>query len=287
MVCTAVQTPGTIVDQVELAHQTYRLRIACPALARQIVPGQFFMLRPPGGTDPLLGRPFALYDVYLDNNGHPAGIEFGYHVVGKLTGLMSQWSAGQFVELWGPLGNGFPLPPAGHLVCVGGGIGYTPFLAVAREAVGQRRYGNPPRGVERPTSRVTLLYGVRSRDMRADLADFAGIPEFETRIATDDGSEGHHGFVTELLGQTLSHEHDRPAAVYVCGPEPMMRTAARLCEQHDAACWLSLESPMACGFGACFSCVTRVRVPQEPGWDYRRTCVEGPVFRSTDLVLDS
>jgi len=286
MVCTAVQTTGAVVDQVQLAHETWRLRIACPALARQIIPGQFFMVRPPGGTDPLLGRPFALYDVYPGDDGQPAGIDFGYHVVGKLTTLMSQWKAGQPVELWGPLGNGFPAPPGGHLICVGGGIGYTPFLAVAREAVGQRRYGNPPRDIPQPASRVSLLYGVQSRAMRADLDDFASIPNFEVRIATDDGSEGHHGFVTGLLEQILVADEPPPAAVFVCGPEPMMRAAARLCEQHDAACWLSLESPMACGFGACFSCVTRVRVPQEPGWDYRRTCVEGPIFRSTALILD-
>lgn len=286
MVCSAVQTLGTVVDQVELALDTWRLRIACPDLARQILPGQFFMVRPHGGSDPLLGRPFALYDTYLGEDGQPAGIDFGYHIVGKLTSLMPQWSPGQAVEMWGPLGNGFPLPPAGHLVCVGGGIGYTPFLAVAREAIGQRHYGNPPRCAEQPVSRVTLLYGARSRDMRADLVDFAGIPNFEARIATDDGSEGHHGFVTELLQETLDGDDGRPAAVYVCGPEPMMRAAARLCEPHDIPCWLSLESPMACGFGACFSCVTRVRVPQEPGWDYRRTCVEGPIFRSTALMLD-
>ncbi len=285
MIGTAVQAPGIVVDQVELARDTFRMRIACRTLAQRIVPGQFFMVRPPGGTDPLLGRPFALYDVSPGADGQPAGVDFGYHVVGKLTGLMSKWGPGQAVELWGPLGNGFPPPPREHLLCVGGGIGYTPFLAVAREAAGQRRYGHPPRVIGQTTSRVSLLYGARSREMRADLADFAGIPGFEVRIATDDGSEGHHGFVTELLEKSLSR--DPPATVYVCGPEPMMRAAAALCERRDVPCWLSLESPMACGFGACFSCVTRVRVPQEPGWDYRRTCVEGPVFRSTDLVLDS
>jgi hypothetical protein len=104
-----------------------------------------------------------------------------------------------------------------------------------------------------------------------------------TCAATDDGSRGHHGFVTALLEESLKG-NDRPGAVYVCGPEPMMHAAAKLCERHDVDCWLSLESPMACGFGACFSCVTRVRQP-EGGWDYRRTCVEGPVFRACDLVL--
>lgn len=286
MVPNAVQERAAVVEQVRLAHDTYRLRLACPHLARQIVPGQFFMLRPTAGTDPLLGRPFALYDVYLGPDGQPAGIDFVYHVIGKVTGQMPHWSAGEPVEVWGPLGNGFPVPAEHHLVCVGGGIGYTPFLAVAREAAGQRRYGCPSRGGDRPATRVTLCYGVRTAATRADLADFSGIPGFAARIATDDGSEGHHGFVTDLLSEMLVSPADRPARVYCCGPEPMMRATAKLCETHAVPCWLSLESPMACGFGACFSCVTKVRTPEEPGWDYRRTCVEGPVFDSRSLRLD-
>jgi dihydroorotate dehydrogenase electron transfer subunit len=286
MVSTAVQERASVVEQVRLARDTYRLRLACPQLARQIVPGQFFMVRPAGGTDPLLGRPFALYDVYPDQNGRPAGVDVVYHVIGKVTGLMPHWSPGDPVELWGPLGNGFPVAAGGHLVCVGGGIGYTPFLAVAREAAGQRRYGNPPRGSDRPGTRVTLCYGVRTAAIRADLADFSGISDVTTRIATDDGTEGHHGFVTDLLSQMLESPADRPAAVYCCGPEPMMRATARLCEAQHVPCWLSLETSMACGFGACFSCVTKVHVPDETGWDYRRTCIEGPVFPSRSLLLD-
>ncbi|MBL8851546.1 MAG: dihydroorotate dehydrogenase electron transfer subunit [Planctomycetaceae bacterium] len=284
----AVQTTGVVVEQVELAHDTYRQRIACPEIAQRIVPGQFFMLKPGGSTDPLLGRPFALYDVYRDAAGNVAGFDFGYHVVGKLTGQMRDWQGGEPVELWGPLGNGFPISPVGPLLCVGGGIGYTPFLAVAREAAGVAVYGDPPRTAARqeprpPGGGVTLLYGVRSRPHRADLSDFDGIPGFRTRIATDDGSEGHHGFVTDLLREELSARP--PAAVYCCGPEPMMAAVARICREYGVACWLSLESPMACGFGACFSCVTRVVTNEPPGWDYRRTCIEGPVFRSDALLL--
>jgi dihydroorotate dehydrogenase electron transfer subunit len=286
MMRTARQAMGRVAEQRELARDTCRLRIECPEIAAQIVPGQFFMLRPAGGTDPLLGRPFALYDTFVDEGGKPAGIDLVYHVIGKATGLMSRWKGGEEVELWGPLGNGFPAPPAGHLVCVGGGIGYTPFLAVAREAADQRSYGRRIAASPEPR-RISFLYGVRDRAHRADLSDFDGIEGLDIRIATDDGSEGHHGLVTELLSQTLEERSgDRPKAVYCCGPEPMMHAVARLCEAAEVDCWLSLETPMACGFGACFSCVTRVKVEEAPGWDYRRTCIEGPIFPSCELELD-
>jgi len=282
MVPSAVQIRSVVVEQQPLAHDTYRLRVECPEIARQVIPGQFFMIRMPG-TEPLLGRPFALYDTVLGADGSPSGIDFGYHVIGKATRLMAAWERGQPVELWGPLGNGFPVFEGRRLLCVGGGIGYTPFLAVAREATGQRRYGSRTAATD-PDRRVTLCYGSRSASHRADLADFDGIPNFSVELSTDDGSEGHKGFVTDLV-QRHATGPDRPDAVYCCGPEPMMRAVAHLCLRYDIPCWLSLETPMACGFGACFSCVTRVKTDEEPGWDYRRTCVEGPVFPASSLIL--
>ncbi len=295
------QVVGVVVEQVELARQTYRLRIECPELAKQILPGQFFMLRSPARDDPLLGRPFALYDTYR-SQGQPAGLDLVYHVIGKMTSLMSHWEPGEPVELWGPLGNGFPPPPRGHLLCLGGGIGYTPFLAVAKEALGAACYGDPARQTAHQTNAVTLCYGVRSQTDRADLTDWENLDHLDLRIATDDGTEGHHGLVTDLLqaaidqtpintppGETSSTAATirRPNVVYCCGPEPMMHAAARLCRAAGLPCWLSLETPMACGFGACFSCVTRVRTDEEPGWDYRRTCVEGPVFPADSLFWET
>jgi len=275
-----------VVEQQQLAEETFRLRLCCPEIARQIRPGQFFMIRPVNGSDPLLGRPFALYDTIDGADGTPECIDFVYHVIGKMTGLMSGWTGGEEVEMWGPLGNGFPRPAAKHLLYVGGGIGYTPVLAVAREALGERRYGDPSREPEKIADRVTLLYGVRSLLYRADLSDLERLGDrLAIRLATDDGSEGHHGLVTDLLEESLSG-NDRPDAVYCCGPVPMMHAVARLCESAGVDCWLSLESPMACGFGACFSCVTRVKTGDAEGWDYRRTCVEGPVFAARELVID-
>jgi dihydroorotate dehydrogenase electron transfer subunit len=278
----ALQQRVRVLSQRQLARDTYALALESPELAAAIVPGQFFMVRAADSVDPLLGRPFALYDTVMDGD-RPIGVEFGYTVVGKLTGLMPSWRPGDRVEVWGPLGNGFPVPRVDHLLFVAGGIGQTPFLAVAREALGLRTYGQPPRIVGRRPRKVTGCYGVRSADYLAGRDDFA-LPGLELRLATDDGTFGHHGFVTELLAAALESA-DRPDCVYCCGPEPMMHAAARLCIAADVPCWLSLETPMACGFGACFSCVTAVRM-ENGEWDYRRTCIEGPVFSADRLVLD-
>src|SRR5262249_18609102 len=239
--------------------------------------GQFVMLRLPGTTDPLLGRPFALYDTVLDAQGQAVAVDIVYVVVGKLTGLLAQASPGDTLEAWGPLGNGFPeLPGLDHVGLVAGGIGQTPFLAYVRELLGQRGYGGRP--ARRACQRVSLYYGVRTAELAAGVEDFrtAGAT---VHLATDDGSLGFRGFVTQLLEQ-----QPRPQHLVGCGPEPMMKALAVLAQRWNVPCHLSLETPMACGVGICLSCVTRVRTAE--GWDYRRVCVEGPVFDAAHLVWD-
>src|SRR5215204_6509759 len=140
-----VQRTARTVENVPLAERTFRIRLDCPDVAATIRPGQFVMLRLPGTIDPLLGRPFALYDTVLDRSGAPTGLDIVYLVVGKMTSLLNQVQAGEPIEVWGPLGNGFPeLPGAEHVVFVAGGIGQTPFLAYARELLGTRGYGGEP-----------------------------------------------------------------------------------------------------------------------------------------------
>lgn len=279
MVPTAVQNVGRVREVEQVARGTYRIRIECPELAKQIVPGQFFMVRDPRVSDPLLGRPFALLDIYEDAAGCPAGIDFGFVTVGKMTNLMANWSVGDPVELWGPLGNGFPVPNQRRLFLVAGGIGQTPFRAVAREALKLHDYG---RRIDQPPRQVTLCYGARSKEHLAFL-DWFKLPGLDVRVSTDDGSFGHSGYVSQLLEQ--SYQSDAaPEAIYCCGPEPMMAAIAKIAAAHATPCWLSLETPMACGFGICFSCVTKVRM-DDGSWDYRRTCVEGPVFPAEKLCL--
>jgi dihydroorotate dehydrogenase electron transfer subunit len=283
LVSTARQQLAEVVEHEDMAKNTRRIRLCCPSIARQIVPGQFVMIKIPGRTDPLLGRPFALYDIYTNSSGEPQGIEFGYVVVGKMTSVLETLVPGGQIEVWGPLGNGFPLPPSGHLVIAAGGIGQTPFLAVIREALKRRVYGIPGRVVSQPPTRITLCYGVRNEEYLAGVESFQN-EGIDVQIATDDGSAGRKGFVTDLLKPLLASS-ERPSAVYCCGPEPMMKAVAKLVREAKIPGWLSLETPMACGFGACFSCVTKIQ--QDDGnWDYRRVCVEGPVFPADKVVFE-
>jgi dihydroorotate dehydrogenase electron transfer subunit len=129
---------------------------------------------------------------------------------------------------------------------------------------------------------VTLCYGVRSADLVACDDDFRSAG-FDLRLASDDGSIGHHGLVTDLLSQVLDETRGQNRLVVTCGPEPMMKAVAEICRVAETRCIVSLETPMACGIGICFSCVAKVRQP-DGSWDWKRTCVEGPIFDAQKIV---
>src|SRR5262245_44717256 len=257
-----------IAENVPVARDTYRIRLADPTIAGSIRPGQFVMIRPgaEGASDPLLGRPLALYDVVRDATGGPIGFDVVYLVVGRGTAALARRRAGEYLSVWGPLGNGFGPAPDGPAVFVAGGIGQTPFLALAREWLGTGTG---------PCPSAMLLYGVRTAALLAGVDDFraAGVA---VEIATDDGSAGHHGFVTELLARRLERG-ERPTKVVGCGPPALLAALARLAARHGVDCAISLENHMACDFGACFSCVAPIR-QADGSTDLRRVCVEGPVF---------
>ena len=270
-----VQATVEIVSQQRLARDTVRVRFACPQMAGRILPGQFVMLRLSGINDPLIGRPLAIYDVVSPANGSPECIDVVYLVKGKFTARLCELAAGQKLDVWGPLGNGFLPQPTEHLVMVAGGIGQTPFLALAQEYLGRKRYGIPPREVPR-ANRITFCYGARSADYLAGIEDFQALG-VEVRIATDDGSRGHRGFVTDVVREVLSERGGGRPRIVCCGPEPMMQAVAKIAHEARVPCEVSLETPMACGIGICFTCVAKVR-GDDGQWDYKRTCVEGPVF---------
>jgi dihydroorotate dehydrogenase electron transfer subunit len=255
-----------IVENLPVARDTYRLRLADATLGGSIRPGQFVMIRPgaEGASDPLLGRPLALYDVVHDASGSPIGFDVVYLVIGRGTAALARRRAGEEVSVWGPLGNGFGDSPGGSVIFVAGGIGQTPFLALGRRWLGSGS-----------CTSATLLYGVRTAALLAGVDDFRGAG-VAVEVATDDGSAGHHGFVTELLARRLEGG-ERPAKIVGCGPPAMLAALARLTARHGIDCDVSLENHMACGFGACFSCVAPIR-QADGSTDLRRVCVEGPVF---------
>ena len=282
-----------VLENVPIARDTYRLRLGDPEIAGAIRPGQFVMIRPgpEGSSDPLLGRPLALYDVVRDPAGAAVALDIVYLVVGRGTAALAQRRPGERLSVWGPLGNGFGPPPRGPVIFVAGGIGQTPFLSLGRSWLGRKTFEVPPlppetaaepasfsqdRGAEAVATRltITLLYGVRTAAYLAGIDDFRRA-RIDVEVATDDGTAGHHGFVTELLARRLERgEH--PAKVVGCGPPAMLAALARLVERHGVDCDVSLENHMACGFGACFSCVAPIR-QADGSTDLRRVCVEGPV----------
>lgn len=268
-----------LIDNLPLARDTYRARLACPDIAARIVPGQFLMLRLAGVNDPLIGRPLAVYDTLVDASGNRIGLEVVYLVKGKFTSRLADCRPGGKLQIWGPLGNGFAPRPCDALVLVAGGIGQTPFSALGREALGGRTYGVPPRA-SGWARRAILCYGARSAEYLAGVEEFqqTGI---DVRVATDDGSCGHRGLVTDLLRQVLD-ESLGTVQVACCGPEPMMEAVAKIALERHVPCQLSLETPMACGIGICFTCVAKVK-DESGGWDYQRTCVEGPVFEASSI----
>ena len=280
--CASFLTADVLLH-ARIATDTWRIRIECPSIASSMVPGQFVMLRLDGINDPLIGRALAMYDRVKDIDGRPIAIDLIYLVKGKFTQALSRCGTTVKVGIWGPLGNGFSTDPVDHLVMVAGGVGQTPMLTLGNEALGQEIYGDPgrPAGYAK---RVTLCYGARTGDRLAGIEDFrqAG---FDVRLATDDGSIGGKPLlVTDLLLNVLSEQPQNDSVrIACCGPEPMMEAVAKIARQRNIRCEVSLETPMACGIGICFTCVAKV-LQSNGEWDYQRTCIEGPVLDAAHVV---
>jgi dihydroorotate dehydrogenase electron transfer subunit len=258
--------PVPLLESRDLGHGNHLAVFDAPEVGVRIGPAQFVMLRPREGSDPLLGRPFSVARVGAGPNGPT--VEILYKVVGRGTGLMAEMAAGAPAAMVGPLGRPFPEPPApdSPVLLVAGGIGIAPFPLHAGRL---QAAGRQP----------VLLYGARTG---ADLVGQDLFPgDMEIVTATDDGSAGHHGFVTELLDRRLQDMEPavrRRAVAYVCGPTPMMAAADAVLARHGTGGHFSLESFMGCGFGVCLSCVVPLREGGGEDGRFARICVDGPTF---------
>ncbi len=227
--------------------------------------GQFYMLAARHRWAERDGRPFLprAFSV-ADAVEAPAGLRLDFLVddVGPGTARLAGLEPGEQVWVNGPLGHPFSnpnelAPDAAGAILVGGGIGVAP-LAILRRQLADR--GVPSR----------VLLGFRDREHSGGLDDLFAC--CEVRLATEDGHAGHKGYVTDLLAVLLEGDDANSAAVFACGPPPMLEAVRTMCAEGGVACELALESPMACGFGACFGCA----VPLAQG-GYMRLCVDGPV----------
>lgn len=254
-----------------LSPRQFVLELDSAEIAAEAEPGQFVMMSVREAVDPLLRRPMAVYRVLRDEAGRPRGFSLLIEVHGRGTALLARSRPGDPIRVLGPLGRPFAAPPAAegheHLLVMGG-VGSVPFPFLCERLL----------RADRP---VRAFVGARTADDLLCVEDFEEMA-VPVEIATDDGSRGVHGFVTVPLERYLDDNPDGTAAIYACGPTPMLRAVDRLARQRDLPLQVSLEAPMACGYGVCLSCVVRVRSGDR--WRYARICREGPVFDSRDLL---
>jgi len=249
--------------EVQAWGDFFRFGIDAPAVGREARPGQFVMVKVAGATEPLLRRPLGIHDAA------EGGIELFFRVAGKGTEILSRKRPGDRIDLVGPLGRGFSISAAGAgrtAYLVGGGRGIAPLYFLARE-------------LSKAGTKPVVFYGGRSL-AEIPLRDRFEKAGLEVRCSTDDGSFGFAGFVTDLAGQALDAE--RPALLYACGPDPMMKALAAITAKRGVPAEFSLESVMGCGIGACWGCVHRIRNDRGDGWV--KICEEGPVFPGERIV---
>lgn len=255
------QENATVVRVEQFANNNFRITLASPLIADSGKPGQFVMIKTGKAKDPLLRRPFSIHQVSSGGS-----IQIYFKVVGRGTELLSQIQNGQKLSVLGPLGRGFRLDKKGPAIIVGGGLGIAPLLFLAKENC---------RVKDRYTDDRIILGAREKCELAPLLPDFQefGIPVIP---ATDDGSLGHHGFVTGLL---LPENLPAGCTVYACGPEPMLAGVSQICKKQGVPCQVSIEGVMACGMGACLGCT---RTGKDGA--YTHVCLNGPVYDAEELL---
>ncbi len=238
-----------------LNNEYFKLRVRDKELTQQVKPGQFFQMKDPDATIPLLPRPFSVYKVEDDK------LEFLIKKVGESTKNLSLLHEGHIIQLLGPLGNGFPLIQDKKVLLASGGIGYAPMPFLEKKL---KEAGNE----------IQFYHGGQSsNDVFCE----------DVENCTEDGSLGKTGLVTDFI------EHCFDAVnidiVYACGPEPMLKALTILCNERNIRVYVSLERVMACGVGACCGCV--IKIKEDENIVYKKVCKDGPVFDGAEVIWDA
>jgi dihydroorotate dehydrogenase electron transfer subunit len=267
-----IDVAAEVVANTRLSSEYNVIELDAADVARAARPGQFVMVKPQPGLDPLLRRPFSIFEILRGANGAPRGLSLFNKRVGAGTAMLFSARPGDRIACLGPLGKPFePVDPPTEAWMVAGGVGLAPFATLA-EALRDRG------------TRMTLFYGARSAaDLhRAELFEAIGA---RLLLTTEDGSRGEAGRVTAPLERALrALPSGQSVMIYACGPTPMMRAVAEIGRRAQVPVSVSLEPVMGCGMGGCYSCV--VRVARGAGSHFVRSCLEGPVFDAHSIVWD-
>ncbi|MGH9833587.1 MAG: dihydroorotate dehydrogenase electron transfer subunit [Blastocatellia bacterium] len=236
-----------------------------------VLPGQFAMIKPHGIFEPLLRRAMAYYRSAIVNDA--LMVDFIYQVLGHGTQALAKLRAGDQVDFLGSLGNTYDVEAARgrEALLVAGGVGSAALFMLTEELA--------QRGIS-----TKLFIGGASRDDLCGLEDFVELLSSDHVItATIDGSHGEKGFVTTPFEKHLQSNRDHPVTIYACGPNPMLHRVSQIAGRVAAPAQLSLEAPMACGFGICVGCAVAVKHDCSEGFIYKKVCTDGPIFWSDEL----
>ncbi len=276
-----------VLSNTEVARGIFLMRLHAPEIAAGVQPGQFVNVTVnANGSDhifPLLRRPFSVCQAHRE-----AGwISILWKAIGPGTRLLTRRRPGNVLNLIGPLGKGYQLPQEKREVfLVGGGLGVAP-LPLLAEAFHAHGISFEVMLGARTAAELWGHQEFQPRSGKIHLAD--GRAKTHLAIATDDGSAGHHGFVTEILAARLRKNPSgkSPAQIYACGPMPMLQRVAAICREAQAPAQIAVETMMGCGFGICMGCpVAPARGVAEFG-RYLLACVDGPVFHADEICYES
>ena len=254
------QIKAKIVKNSPVSKNCFQAIILAPRIAKAASPGQFVNVKVAGGPEPLLRRPISIHRV----NGNK--IEILYEALGPGTEILSRRKPGEMLDIIGPLGKGFDssrLTVRGSKIIVAGGMGAAPLLFLAEKLRSRQ---------------VMVLIGASTKSQILCEKEFKRLG-CDVKIATDDGSCGFKGRVTDLLKHLLRATSHKPqATIYACGPRPMLRELSRISRKRKIPAQVSLEEHMACGIGACLGCVVNTTE------GYKRVCKDGPIFNAEEII---
>ncbi len=256
----------TILSNEEVAEAHYLLRCECAEIAEHARPGQFIHVMIQQGSGLLLRRPFTIYTV------EGSEITMLYQIIGDGTKQLSEMPKDAPLQVLGPLGNTFNFttkPEPAILVGGGAGIASLMLLAVALRKNGIETIG---------------LVGAQYHTRLLSVADLESIG-ITVHIATDDGSVGHHGYITDILADLLKKSDWHHPTIYACGPHGMLGSVTKIAADFEVPAQIAMENRMGCAMGVCLGCVCSVRTDPN-SFEYQRVCTEGPVFNAADIVWD-
>jgi len=249
-----------VLSQKEIASDIYELTINGELVSQIKTPGQFVHLKVSNGLDPLLRRPISISSYNFEQNS----LTMIYRKDGKGTSMLAELRPGMFVDILGPLGNGFPVDEVSigdTALLVGGGIGVPPLYELSNQLVAKG---------------VKVIHVLGFQTASAVFYEEEFLKNGETYVATADGSYGRKGFVTDVMKEL---QFD---CIYTCGPTPMLRAIEQ--NYSHKKLFLSLEERMGCGIGACFACVCKKK-DDPTGVSYKKVCSDGPVFRAGEVLI--